>query len=121
MTYGHTVLVIIDGELEIRRDADLSLRGIQAFVGGIIEGVPVPQLEDGPDVIGYCNGDGLALGLRPNCRVEGLLHPIPGPLMLTVIGDGGRTVGFAEEDLGRYVLVEREGEALPVLRVRASR
>ena len=41
---------------------ELTLKFLQEAVGGYIECVPI-----GPDVSVYCNEDGIALGLKPNC------------------------------------------------------
>lgn len=69
---------------------------MQKIVGGSIEGADLPNIED---VFGYCNDEGLLVGLEPNIYRPEWKDAIVGPIVFTGAGDEGDSISLTQNQV----------------------
>lgn len=72
------------------------LKPLQKIVGGSIDAADLPDIED---VFGYCNDEGLLIGLEPNIYRPEWKDAIVGPIVFTGAGDDGNSISLTLEQV----------------------
>ena len=75
---------------------DTGLSPIQKIVGGNIDSVYLPNIED---VHGFCNDEGLLIGLEPNFYRPEWKDAIVGPAIFFSSGDDGGSESLSREQV----------------------
>ena len=75
---------------------DKGLSPIQKIVGGNIDSVYLPNIED---VHGFCNDEGLLIGLEPNFYRPEWKDAIVGPAIFFSSGDDGGSESLSREQV----------------------
>lgn len=65
---------------------DKGLKPLQEIVGGALTGADLPGIDD---VFGYCNDEGLLIGLEPNIYRPQYKDALVGPIVFVGAGDEG--------------------------------
>lgn len=76
------------------------LSTLQNLVKGIVEGVSLPKIND---VFGYCNDEGLLIGLEPNFYRPEWKDAIFGPVVFVGAGEEGDNVSLTDEQAKKII------------------
>ena len=79
---------------------DDDLKTLQNIVGGCIAAGDLPNMED---IYGFCNDEGLLIGLEPNVYRPQWKDALFGPLVFVGAGDEGESVSLKEEQINRLM------------------
>ena len=79
---------------------DDDLETLQKIVGGCIAAGDLPDIDD---VYGFCNDEGLLIGLQPNVYRPQWKDVLFGPLVFVGAGDEGESVSLKEEQITRLM------------------
>lgn len=77
---------------------DKGLEDLQKIVGGNIDVVYLPNIED---IHGYCNDEGLFIGLEPNFYRPDFGDAIVGPAVFMASGEDGDSKSLSPEQVKR--------------------
>lgn len=75
---------------------DKDYKNIQEIVGGTFDVADLPDIED---VFGFCNDEGLLIGLEPNFYRPAWKDGIVGPTVFFGAGDDGESVSLSREQV----------------------
>ena len=75
---------------------DDDLKTLQKIVGGCIAAGDLPNMED---IYGFCNDEGLLIGLEPNVYRPQWKDALFGPLVFVGAGDEGESVSLTKEQV----------------------
>lgn len=75
---------------------DDDLKTLQNIVGGCIAAGDLPNMED---IYGFCNDEGLLIGLEPNVYRPQWKDALFGPLVFVGAGDEGESVSLTKEQV----------------------
>lgn len=77
-------------------EIDNDYKTLQGIVGGLITSADLPNM---PDVFGFCNDEGLLMGLEPNIFRPEYGDGIVGPIVFVGGGDDGESVSLTAEQI----------------------
>lgn len=77
---------------------DKGLKPLQEIVGGDIDVVYLPNIDD---IHGFCNDEGLLIGMEPNFYRPDYGDAIVGPTVFMASGEGGESESLSPEQVKR--------------------